>query len=68
MASARGEGGFGDFCVVHGATVAEGLICKIGACVACHVCGQSRSSEVWTSTSHLNNMVCLDVQFTRLWM
>ncbi|KAF2932581.1 hypothetical protein DAI22_04g008350 [Oryza sativa Japonica Group] len=31
--------GFRDFCSVHGATIAEGLVCKIGACVACHVGG-----------------------------
>uniref|UniRef100_A0A0E0C9S5 Knottin scorpion toxin-like domain-containing protein n=1 Tax=Oryza meridionalis TaxID=40149 RepID=A0A0E0C9S5_9ORYZ len=27
---------------------AEGLVCQIGACVACHVGGQSRSGEVWS--------------------
>lgn len=67
MASVRGEGGFGDFCVVHGATVAERLICKIGACVVCHVGGQSRSSEVWTSTSHLNKIMDHNVDFSKLW-
>lgn len=58
--------GFGDFCAVHGTTVVEGLVCKIGACVACHVGGQSWSSGVWTSISHLNKMVDIYVQFTRL--
>jgi hypothetical protein len=59
--------GFGVFCVVLGATVAEGFVCKIGACVACHVGGQGWSCGVWISMSHLNKMVDLDVQFTRLW-